>query len=324
MRTWLPVVFLTAGALCAQEVPVPDGKGRLLRLFDLDRVRAVEDAPAETTGADAAPAGTPPPKDPVALSAPPIDTASFLRSFLEPPLGAGDDLQVLGGRWLTLLGRPAQAAALEALLASAAEFAQDFVEVEIEVLVVPKATFESCCARPLAAGRRDNAARWQLAMSHDDADTMLAAARAANASEIVGPRLTTSPLQAAVLQIAHQISYIKDFTVSRTTDGVIADPVVDTVVDGITAEVRALPLRSDVVAVACKLRVQQVEQPIAEYETTIAEKQKVKVQLPRVSGIEFEQTARLRTDERVVFAAQKANGDYVMALVGASIRKQAK
>ncbi len=320
MKPWLPVLFITSGALCAQDVPMQDGHGRVFRLFDLQRFRTAPEASGPdlrlSLAENDAPVLPPPP--------PTLDVASFLRPLIEPPLGEGDDLKVLGGRWLALLGRPAQAASLEVLLAKGAEFVEEIVQVEIQVFVVPKAAFAACCAEPLAAGRQGTKERWQLPMSRDAATQMLAAVRAAGAMVVDAPRIGTAPLQSATMGMAKHISYIKDFEVTRKGDTVVADPIVDIVVDGLSAEVIALPLQRDLVAVACSLRLQQVEQPIADYETTLAEKQKVTVQLPRVSGIEFEQTARLRADESVVFAAQKANGDYVMAIVAAGIRAAKK
>lgn len=316
MKRTLVALLLGSGIVSAQEMPVPDGKGRLLRIHDLDKVRPPRTGPGPEQRLE-------PPKelqltDDDARGGARATVPSLLRLLIDPPLRPGDDLQVLGDRWLTLLGTPAQSACLDKLLAGAAAQKNGLIEVAIEVIRVPKAAFETDLAKRLAAGRQGDATRWQLAMPVADA-TALTKAAGKDAETLTAPRLSVFPLDRAEARISKQIPYVKDFTVSRNGGAVIADPILDTVVDGIVAEALAIPLDRDLLAIACSLQVQDVQQPLAEFETTIAEGNPVKIQLPRVTGVRFDQVVRLRTEERMVFAAQKADGSYLVTVLGARL-----
>lgn len=318
MNRTLVAALLGSAILSAQDMPVPDGQGRLLRIFDLDKVRAPRE---ERQGPAIA---LQPPKGLKAIDAAgqaPHGSAvvpSLLRLLIEPSLRPGDDLQVLGDRWLTLLGSPAQGASLEKVLAAAAAQRGNLVEVTIEVLRVPKAAFEGGLAKQLAGGRQGDAARWQLAMPAAEAAALVTAA--GNEAEILNaPRLSVFPLERAELRISKEIAYVKDFVLTRRGENEIADPVVDSVVDGFVAEAFACPLDRDLLVVGCSLLIQEVEQPLAEFRTTIGEKHAVTIQLPQVTGVRFDQVSRLRTEERMVFAAQKADGSYLVTMLGARL-----
>lgn len=319
MKTTFVALLLVSGIAHAQDMPVPDGKGRLMRIFDLDKVRTPRQEAAGPAMTLQPPKGLMP-AGPDAAQLPNGVTIvpSLLRLLIDPPLRPGDDLQVLGDRWLTLLGSPAQAACLDKILAGAGAQKDQLVEVTIDVMRVPKAAFDAGFAKPLAAGRQGDAPRWQLAMPVADA-TALVTAAGKDAEVLTAPRLSVFPLERAELRISKEIAYVKDFTVTRKGDAVIADPVVDTVMDGLVAEAVACPLDRDLLAIACGLQVQEVEQPLAQFTTTIGADHTVTIQLPRVSGVRFDQVARLRTEERMVFAAQKTDGSYLVTVLGARL-----
>lgn len=323
MRRCLPTLLLCSMALPAQNMPVPDSKGRLLQLFDLHSVvAAADDDPGTDAGAAAAQAAK---KLPVlaALDLDPwqrsttLDIPQFLRRFLTPPLGPGDDLQVLGKRWLALLGSPAQIANAEALLAVAAANRERPVDVAVQLVTVPKAGFEAHVRDLLRDGKQGEQSRWELVLETDAATRLLAATKTAQAATLDAPTITVMPLQRAMVQIANQTAYVKDFEVTRNGDSVVADPVVDVVQDGLRAEVVATFLEADLMAVGIDVQIQQLERPIPQFTTTVGTNTPVTIQLPRVTGVRFQQVSRIRDGDHVVFAAQKVDGDYLLTIVSA-------
>lgn len=69
----------------------------------------------------------------------------------------------------------------------------------------------------------------------------------------------------------------------------------------------------------CDLQLRELKRPIAEFKTTLLDSTPaVTIQLPQVIGVRFEQTARLRGSESMVFAAQQADGIHLLTIVSAT------
>lgn len=321
------------GSLAAQSMPVPDGKGRLLQLFDLDKILAgresLDDEPAavqepKLTGAALPLPGHP--TAPIAAARPmgngsphsDLGIAAFLRPFVDPPLAAGDDLQVLGGRWLALLGSPAQIASVEQVLANATTHGTRLIDVEVRIFEVKRQAFDATIKGQLQAAELHGEATWRTVLSDDAAMALQRQLERTGAMSIDSPRLLVYPLQRANMHVVNQTSYIQDFTLTRTGDTVVADPVVGIVWDGLKADLMATFLAADRIAVRCTLEIQQLLRPIPDFTTEIAKGvPPVKIQLPRTTGVRCEQVAEVKTGERVVFAAQKVDGDYLIVLMRA-------
>lgn len=311
----LPSLLLcafTTLSLPAQDVPLPDGTGRLLHVFDLHRVRpGAPGEPAEPradTAAAAAAAGETAQR-----------LAEVLRQHVEPPLGVGDDLAVLGGRWLTLLGSARQIHSLERLLAHTEQQRDALVTATVRLARVPDATFQRQVRLELVP-RQDEPKTFEAVLSPAAAGRLERLLRSAEGAEIVAaPRLTVHPLQRASLSLLEPISYVRDFTLERHGDRVIADPVVGVVEDGVRAELCAVPLADGTIAVHCDVVSQQVQQPIPSFETDLGVSAPVTIQLPRTTGVRFRQAAVLASGQVVVLASQQVDGDWLLALVEASL-----
>ncbi|HZN40282.1 MAG TPA: hypothetical protein VFD82_15855 [Planctomycetota bacterium] len=155
--------------------------------------------------------------------------------------------------------------------------------------------------------------------AHDFADAVAKTA----ATRLVAPKLSVLPLQRANLAVKNQTAYIKDFTITKTGDKVIADPVVDVVWDGNETEVLATFLPDGTLGIACDVVFQEVEMPIAEFRTTVVETaEPVTIQLPRLTATRITQTAVLGEGSLVVLAARKVDGSWLIALVSAQARPQ--
>lgn len=304
-------VFACLAPLAAQDMPVPDGQGRLLRLFDLDRALPAAE-PAELAAGVA--------QRPASWDA---SIAGLLRAHVEPPLGAGDDLTVLGGRWLALLGRPAQIASLERLLDHAAAHRQALVDTATHVVRMPATTFDRML-RPKLVARTDAAGKvlgFETVVPAANAAALLTEVTQATGAEVVtAPRLLSSPLQRCSLQIVRQIPFVKDFELERQGDRLVAEPIVETTWDGVQSDLCAVLLADGLIAVHCDVRTQTVVEPIAEFTTDLGTGVPVTIQLPRTSGVHLRQTAHLAPGDLAVLAAQRADGEYLVTLISATLQ----
>jgi hypothetical protein len=309
--------------LLAQGMPVPDGKGRMLQLFDLHRCRASawpdQDAAGPQGGLrpDAAAVPDQPP-----AARPHQDEqylADFLRPFVEPPLGPGDDLKVLGGRWLTMLGDPTQVANFERLMAGVVTNRELLVTTSMRIVHMERQPFERRL-QPMLTAKAGAEATFECVLPAAKAAELVAAIEGADVLE--APRLTVSPLQRASMSVRQDISYVQDFTLARHADAVVADPVIGVVWDGLEIDLCAIVLADGLVALRCDVQSQQVQQPMPKFETDLGTGAPVTIQLPRTTGVRFRQTARVAAGELIVLAAQKVDGDYLLAIVEARVDRR--
>lgn len=313
-RCLLSLLFAVTGAV-AQSMPVADGRGRMLQVFDLKQLQAA--------GADD---DRPGPELRLSPPAPTVDVAvveqddqyhaAFLRPFVVPSLGDGDDLKVLGKRWLTLLGSPAQIASLQQLLAHAAANREQLVTVAVRLLRLDRQAFAQRL-QPLLARRSGANAAFEAVLPAATAAELSAAI--AGADTLEAPRLTVTPLQRGTVSVQNQTAYVRDFTLTPENDALIADPVIDTVWDGVVVDLCAIVLADGVVGLRCDVQSQQLQKPIQQFQVDLGVGTPVTIQLPRTTGVHFQQTARLAVGDLVVLAAQKAGGDYLVAVVEAQI-----
>lgn len=130
------------------------------------------------------------------------------------------------------------------------------------------------------------------------------------------------PLQTAMVSITTQTSYVQDFSVRRKGDAVIADPIVATTWDGFESKIHAAFLPDGTIGVACDVHVQELQRPMPSFTTTLAGcTQPVTIQLPRTTGLRLHQVAAVHDGDLVVLAAQKVDGDYLVAFVQARREK---
>jgi hypothetical protein len=115
-----------------------------------------------------------------------------------------------------------------------------------------------------------------------------------------------------------QTAYVKDFTLERQGDLMIADPVVDTVWDGNQVDVIAAWQPDGLLGLAVDVHLQELQKPIPTFTTTlVAGLPPVQIQLPRVTGVRLRQTAVLGADSLAVLAAPKADGTWFVATLRA-------
>lgn len=307
-------LLLLATMLTAQKLPLPDGSGRQLQLFDLHALRA---AP-ETT-----PALLEPPSklDPAATPKAAPDQlmlADVFGRLVEPPLGAGDSCQLLGNRWLAVLGSPAQIASAERLFHLAMSQRDRTIEVEIQFLDVGDKDFVGKVRPHLVEVAREHRVSFENVLDAGGAKELAAKLAKIECNRLECPKLTVTPLQRANVSVMNQTAYVRDFNLERQGDTLIADPIVDVVWDGNSTDVCATFLPDGMLGLTCDATFQEVQKPIQTFETTIGLKHPVTIQLPRVTGTRLRQTAVVGAGSLIVLATQKVDGTWLLALVRAS------
>ena len=300
------VVLVPSLSLPAQKLLLPDGGGRIVQVFDLG---APEPGPAKKLAVPGDP-----PKEKVDSQQ---RTAELLARFVKPALGSGDDLRVLGGRWLTLLGSPEQAASLEALFAVAAKHRTTAITVEMDFLNVKADAFTKHWRERLTAVEGADNRRFQQVLGKDGANALRNDLANLPADRLQAPTLTVLPLHPAQLSTKRQIAYVRDFKVVTDAGKLIAEPVVDSVEDGLEATVFAAVLANGDITLTVDVTDWDVKEPIPEFKTTIGVGNPVTIQLPEVTGLHLQQTAVLADGGMVVLASQKADGDFLIATIGA-------
>jgi hypothetical protein len=294
-------LLLLATTLMAQKLPLPDGSGRVLQLFDVQTFL---------------------PKPGTAPATELQKIADVMARFLEPSLGPGDDFKALGDRWLALLGSPEQIAAAERLFRLAKERRERLIDLDVQLFGCDDKAFAKLKAR-LVQVERDQRVTYENVFGKQDAHDFADAVAKTAATQLVAQKLTVFPLQRANVAVKNQTSYVKDFTITKNDKDYIADPVVDIVWDGNETEVLATFLPDGTLGIACDVVLQEVEKPIAEYKTTVAGSTlPVTIQLPRLTATRLTQAAVLAEGSLEVLAARKLDGSWLLALVSAQARPQ--
>lgn len=102
--------------------------------------------------------------------------------------------------------------------------------------------------------------------------------------QIDAPRLTIYNNSRANMSFLRQLSYIKDFDVEIAQAAAVANPVIGTVYDGVSLDVRPV-VDSDLKFITMELRpsVVTLQQPIPTFTTTLGVGQPISIQLPEVT-----------------------------------------
>ncbi|MEO6596985.1 MAG: hypothetical protein ABIP94_19740, partial [Planctomycetota bacterium] len=241
--------------LPAQKLLASDGSGRVVQMFDAQKLRTTDEPVGAPMGE---PVGKPKPADNESMQ----KLADFLRRFIEPPLGPQDDLRALGGRWLVLLGSPAQVASVERLFAIATARQREQLDIRIHIVKMKAANFVRTLQPRLTAVERDQQTTYETVVPSAQATDLLAEIAASDSERMEAPRVLVQPLQVATIASVDQTSYIQDFTLERSANALIANPVIGVTWDGVQNEVQAILLPDGTIGVACDVHVQELQKPM--------------------------------------------------------------
>lgn len=309
-RLFCCVALGGALALPAQKLPLSADPGRMVHLVDLGPLLATPGEPDDEVEPPPAPRLEQGGGDPLQ------PLAAALRPFLQPPLGPGDDLRVLAGRWLTLVGSAEQSASLERLVQTAMAHKLVPIGLTIHIWQVPDVEFQRSLRSRFTPLDGDDEARLTTTVAKLEADDWEAAVAKAAAHEVVAPQLSVLPLQQATFAVKSQSSFVRDFAVVHQGPQVIAEPIVDMVWDGLEVDVTATFLPGGDFGLCCSVLQQQVAKPFPELTTTLPGlPTPVKVQVPRVASTRLEDRGRVAPGGLRGFATQGADGMWLVTTV---------
>ncbi len=147
---------------------------------------------------------------------------------------------------------------------------------------------ENLFDRTLGGSSMNNAGGLSLQYAFLDDTEVEAVLRAVSKQErseqIEAPRLLIYNNTRANMHVLNEISYIKDFEVEIAQAAGVANPVIGTVYDGVSLDVRPV-VDSDLKFITMELRptVMTLNRPIPNFTTTLGVGQPISIQLPEVS-----------------------------------------
>lgn len=244
-----------------------------------------------------------------------VALADLMREFVEPRLDERDEIQVVGESSIVVLALPAQHAWIQRWLTAARDAPEQFLEVEVTFYALTPTGYAAHLAPVLARApqptqvRVDPGVRAQSLLLAPGAETeaFLAALAKTEGVEIVSaPRVLARMRESADVRTGEQVSYIKDFKVERTPTGIIADPVVDTVWDGLGFTIIGTPLSSGHLGLQIEAIAADLQRPIPTFETTLGVGAPVSIQLPRVRVARVRAAVELPKDHVVLFSLADA------------------
>jgi general secretion pathway protein D len=127
---------------------------------------------------------------------------------------------------------------------------------------------------------------------------------------LTAPRLTAFNTQRANITIVNQIPYIQDFELNVATTAAIANPVIDTILDGMVLDVK--PTVSNdrrFVTVEVQPTVAELLLPIPTFTTTLGPTSTVTIQIPEIKLQTAQTTVRVPDGGAVVIAGLKTVRD---------------
>ncbi|MHC4841385.1 MAG: hypothetical protein ACYTDT_10615 [Planctomycetota bacterium] len=123
---------------------------------------------------------------------------------------------------------------------------------------------------------------------------------------LTAPRLTAFNTQRANITIVNQIPYVADFELNSATSAAIANPVIDTILDGMVLDVK--PTVSNdrrFVTIEVQPTVAQLLLPIPTFTTTLGPTSSVTLQIPEIKLQTVQTTVRVPDGGAVVIADLK-------------------
>lgn len=127
---------------------------------------------------------------------------------------------------------------------------------------------------------------------------------------LTAPRLSAFNTQRANITIVNQIPYIQDFEIGTATSAAIANPVVDTILDGMVLDVK--PTVSNdrrFITIEVQPTVAELVLPIPTFTTTLGPTSSVTIQIPEIKLQTVQTTVRVPDGGAVVIAGLKTVRD---------------
>jgi hypothetical protein len=298
-----PVLALGALILCAP-LALPQDRAstpRSVRVFDVRDL--VELGPSasqpsavgagERRGLELTPANE---EAPHALSI----LVGFLDELADPPLDnppEGEFVDWIEGGHLMVLGDAARHAWVQGVL-DGIRTSEVMIHVRVRLATLP-------------AGKLDlvdvpSNGEPSVMLAHE-AEALLATARREGAELVTSPALMALPLQRAMVTITRQLLFVTDWELRTVEpDGrKVADPIIETVSDGVTLDVMGAPFGNGLFALDLRLTVAALEEPVPSEQRVLAPGlPPVEVSLPLLRKTEVHTRVALVPGSVAVFTAR--------------------
>ena len=127
---------------------------------------------------------------------------------------------------------------------------------------------------------------------------------------LTAPRLSAFNTQRANITIVNQIPYVQDFELNSATSAAIANPVIDTILDGMVLDVK--PTVSNdrrFITIEIQPTVAELVLPIPTFTTTLGPTSSVTIQIPEIRLQTVQTTVRVPDGGAVVIAGLKTVRD---------------
>lgn len=127
---------------------------------------------------------------------------------------------------------------------------------------------------------------------------------------LTAPRLSAFNTQRANITIVNQIPYVQDFELNSATSAAIANPVIDTILDGMVLDVK--PTVSNdrrFITIEVQPTVAELVLPIPTFTTTLGPTSSVTIQIPEIQLQTVQTTVRVPDGGAVVIAGLKTVRD---------------
>ena len=240
------------------------------------------------------------------------ELARIVRTFVEPKLsGPAQKVEAPSASGtLVVRATDAQHAWIDAFLTRQRR-AVDTIELQARFLVGPRGCFKELTDQVSKTFARKEAL-----------DTALAGIKV-QFDEILAPRVVCSNLQQASIETVNETAYIKDYDVRFVEPGPrqIADPVIDTIRDGIFLKARTFELADGLYGVCLDTTLVQLKRPIrtAKVRISVTDAEEVEIALPEVSRVHFSSDVQIGDGGAALFL-MPFHDDTDMALV-VSVRR---
>jgi tetratricopeptide (TPR) repeat protein len=139
---------------------------------------------------------------------------------------------------------------------------------------------------------------------------IIAVQKRKKARVLTAPRLSAFNTQRANITIVNQIPYVQDFELNSATSAAIANPVIDTILDGMVLDVK--PTVSNdrrFITVEVQPTVAELLLPIPTFTTTLGPTSSVTIQIPEIKLQTVQTTVRVPDGGAVVIAGLKTVRD---------------
>lgn len=230
------------------------------------------------------------------------ELAASVRELVRPPFDEDRHASVvIDGARLAFVGTAEQHAWLAGVLEAMRTFS-GFVDVQGRVLYLPSGLLAEAQIDPVSGSFLSDAQVEKL---------LRIIAQRGNVDLLSMPRVAFKPLQSASLTALDEIPYIADFALTEVSGEAVLDPVIRTVQEGLTLELRAVPLADGRLAVSCQFDRSVVTRPIRMTSTTYGGKldAPVTVQVPEVRMLRAEGRFDVWPSETVLLLAPDQEGE---------------